>query len=84
MKTVAATEAKSKFSELLSDVERGETVRITRHGKTVARLEPGRDEDERQFRAKEAVERFQAWRKTLPKTDVTVEEILEWRDEGRK
>ncbi|HEU4987388.1 MAG TPA: type II toxin-antitoxin system prevent-host-death family antitoxin [Rhizobiaceae bacterium] len=83
MKTVQATEAKAKFSALLSDVERGETVCITRHGKVVARLEPGDGGDKRQ-RAREAVARLKAWRKTLPKTDITVEDILSARDEGRK
>ena len=40
MKSISATEAKAKFASLLSDVERGETVEITRHGKTIARLSP--------------------------------------------
>ena len=38
MITVGAFEAKTKLSELLDRVERGEEVVITRHGKTVARL----------------------------------------------
>lgn len=38
MITVGAFEAKTKFSELLDRVERGEEVVITRHGKVVARL----------------------------------------------
>ena len=38
MKTVQASTAKAQFSELLDDVERGETVVITRHGKPVARI----------------------------------------------
>ena len=36
----AASEAEAKFEELLDRVERGETVRITRHGKTIARILP--------------------------------------------
>ena len=39
MKTVGVYEAKAKFSHLLDEVERGECVLITRHGKTIARLE---------------------------------------------
>jgi prevent-host-death family protein len=33
-------EAKAKFSTLIEQVERGEAVTITRHGKTVARILP--------------------------------------------
>lgn len=41
MTVVGAFEARSKLSELLDRVERGEEVTITRHGKVVARLIPG-------------------------------------------
>jgi prevent-host-death family protein len=39
---VTATEAKTKFLALLDEVEKGEDIVITRHGKTVARLGPAR------------------------------------------
>jgi prevent-host-death family protein len=39
-KTVGAYEAKSKLSELLDLVERGKTVTITRHARSIARLVP--------------------------------------------
>jgi prevent-host-death family protein len=38
MKTVAVFEAKSRLSELLAEVEKGEQVTITRHGEPVAKL----------------------------------------------
>ncbi len=38
MKQFAVYEAKTRFSELLAEVERGEQVTITRHGVAVARL----------------------------------------------
>ncbi|MGL4729851.1 MAG: type II toxin-antitoxin system Phd/YefM family antitoxin [Bosea sp. (in: a-proteobacteria)] len=38
MITVGAFEAKTKFSELLDRVERGEEVIVTRHGRRVARI----------------------------------------------
>ncbi|MEQ1953335.1 type II toxin-antitoxin system prevent-host-death family antitoxin [Mesorhizobium sp. CN2-181] len=82
MKVVQAAEAKAKFSALLSDVERGEIVSITRHGKTIARLVP--PEADEQERRKRAVDRLKAWRKTLPSTGMTVDDILSARDEGRK
>lgn len=47
--TVGAFEAKTKLSELLDRVERGEEVLITRHGKPVAKvsgLKPDRETDE--------------------------------------
>ena len=38
MKSVAVFEAKNRFSELISAVEHGEEITITRHGNPVARL----------------------------------------------
>lgn len=38
MKSVAVFEAKNRFSELVSAVEHGEEITITRHGSPVARL----------------------------------------------
>jgi prevent-host-death family protein len=39
---VTATEAKAKLLALLNDVERGEEIEITRHGRTIARITPAR------------------------------------------
>ena len=44
---VGAYDAKTQFSALLDRVERGEEVRITRHGRPVARLVPEREVDKR-------------------------------------
>jgi len=41
MKFVGAREANQKFSKLLAEVEEGETVVLTKHGREVARLVPG-------------------------------------------
>jgi prevent-host-death family protein len=41
-KRVSATEAKAHILALLDDVEGGEEVEITRHGRLVARLVPAR------------------------------------------
>ncbi len=38
MRTVAIVEAKNRFSELLSAVEQGEEITITRYGSPVARI----------------------------------------------
>jgi prevent-host-death family protein len=40
MRTVSSYEAKTKLPELLRDVEKGERIVITRHGKPVAELSP--------------------------------------------
>ena len=43
MKTVNLAHAKAHLSELLDQVEQGETVEITRHGKAVAQIvSPGK------------------------------------------
>ena len=82
MKTLQFTEAKARLSEVLDEVERGEVIDITRHGKTVARII--RPEDDDRMRKLEAVRKLQEWRKTLPRTSITIEDILSARDEGRK
>ena len=41
-KTVTATEAKAKILALLDEVEAGEEIEITRHGRLVARLVPAK------------------------------------------
>ena len=40
MKAVTSTEFRRKFFSLLDDVENGERVLVTRHGKVVAELAP--------------------------------------------
>jgi prevent-host-death family protein len=80
MKQIQASIAKAKFAELLDQVERGETIEITRHGRTVARLVP--DEEARRERARLAIEKIKEMRKNGPRA--TIAEILAWRDEGRR
>jgi prevent-host-death family protein len=80
MRTISATDLKAHVSAILGDVERGETITITRHGKVVARLTPGR-QDATQSTIGARIEEF---RRSLPRTGITVEDILEMRDEGRE
>ena len=79
MREVQASEAKTHLPQLLDDVEAGETIVITRHGRPIARLVP--DEAQRNADAAAAVEAIRALRKG---GRVTVEEILSMRDEGRR
>lgn len=62
MSTVNARTANQTFSRLLADVERGETVIITKNGRVVAELRP-RSEDRRRDPAWAAA--FDAMRATL-------------------
>ena len=39
---MTATEVKSKLLAILDEVEHGEEIEITRHGRTIARLSPAR------------------------------------------
>lgn len=80
MRTVQASEAKTNLLRLLDDVEKGETIAITRHGKVIAQLSPERDM--RQAEIAETIAKIKEFRKTMPR--VTLEEILQWRHEGHK
>lgn len=82
MRRVAATDAKAHLAELLRAVEHGETVAITRHGKTVAHLSPPASSDDNARKA--AVERLRAWRRRRPPVGLTTSEILELMREGRR
>jgi len=89
MITVGAFEAKTKFSELLDRVERGEEVVITRHGKAVARMRadvPMDAEAERKAKAAEILAEFERIREMLRAKGVSfsVEDIISARDEGRR
>jgi prevent-host-death family protein len=46
MKSLSFTEFRKKASEILSLVEKGETVRVLRHGKAIAKIIPA-DTDEK-------------------------------------
>ncbi len=80
MKQIQASVAKAQFAELLDEVERGETVVITRHGKPIAQILPN-EEAVRQRRGR-AIERMLELRKTTK--PATIEEIIEWKNEGRR
>jgi prevent-host-death family protein len=75
-----ASEAKAKWAELLDEVERGRTIRITRHGKTIARVVP--EADGRAAEVAEAIERLKALREKTRKAPLA--EILASRHEGHR
>lgn len=81
MLTVGAFEAKTKLSELLDAVERGEEVTITRRGEPIAKLvavKPVRTRDE----IKALIEEIKETRKGITLGgEVTIKELIE---EGRR
>ena len=79
MKTVGTFEAKTHFSTLLEQVERGEEITITRHGKAVARLVPLRAAD--RGRLEDTVARLKAFRRGRRLGEVSAKALIE---EGRR
>ena len=77
---VRASEAKTHLARLLDDVERGETIIITRHGRAIARIVP--ETHRRQQEIDRALADIQELRKHTGK--VSIEEILALRHEGHK
>ena len=73
-------EAAPEFGGLLDEVERGETLIITRHGRRIARIVPEAD------RRQEEIDRSMANIRELRKRTgrITLSELLSARDEGRK
>lgn len=78
MRDIQASDAKTHLPQLLDEVERGETVRITRHGRPIARLVP--EADRRQAEIDKAIANIKVLRRHTGK--VTVDEILSARHEG--
>lgn len=80
MTTVGAFEAKTNLSALLERVAQGESFRITRHGKPIARIVPDEPESATQNLSEviEAIREFRSGRKIKP------EEIRSFIDEGRR
>lgn len=80
MREIQASEAKTHLPQLLDDVERGETLIITRHGRRIARLVP--EIDRRQEETDKALAGIRQIRSRSG--PVTVQDLLSARDEGRK
>jgi prevent-host-death family protein len=80
MREVQASEVKTHLTELLDEVERGETLVITRHGRPIARIIP--ETQGRKMEFDKAIENMKALRKRTAK--VTVDDILSARHEGHK
>ncbi len=84
LQEVQASVAKTHFSQLLDEVEHGQTIVILRHGKPVARIIP--DEEGRQQRRKEALESIGKLGAEIAKRNgpISIEEIISSIHEGHK
>jgi len=78
MRQVGVYDAKTQLPRLLDEVERGETITITRHGKPVARLVPV---GARHRSASEAIEALLAFRAEHTLDGLEVRDLIE---EGRR
>jgi prevent-host-death family protein len=79
MRTIQASEAKTKFLSILDEVERGASIIVTRHGKPIARIVP--EAEVNRERVEQAMAGMRALRERVGK--LSLEEILSARDEGR-
>ncbi len=81
MKHVSLSDARANIAELLDEVERGETLQISRDGEAATAAPPEDDEALRE-KQRQAMRDLMELRKSAG--PATVEEILAWRDEGRR
>ena len=80
MREVGAFEAKNTLSALLDEVERGEEVTITRHGREVARLVPPKGVVSRDA-ARKAAERIRQMRRGVTLRGIRPKDLI---NEGRR
>jgi prevent-host-death family protein len=81
--TVGAFEAKTHFSQLLAEVEKGNIIHVTRRGKAIAIISP--EGSVREKTSKNALDRLSKRRQIVIKREkITSKDILDYRDEGRK
>ena len=80
MREVQATEIEARLTTLLDEVERGETIVITRDGKPIARIVP--ETTSRQVDTAHALAEIEEFRKTMPR--IPLKDILSGRHEGHK
>jgi prevent-host-death family protein len=81
---VQASAAKTHLPQLLDEVERGETIIITRRGRRIARIVP--ETERRRQEIDEAIEDIKKLGKEIRKRnpDLTIEELLSSIHEGHK
>jgi prevent-host-death family protein len=79
MQTMGAFQAKTYFSSLLEQVEKGEQIIITKHGRPVARLVPTTGINQEKIKA--VIQRFKKMAQSHTLGGLDWKQL---RDEGRK
>ncbi len=79
MRQVGVYEAKTHLPRLLNEVEQGESITITRHGRPVARLVPVPEARKRSVA--DAIAAIEEFRKGNRLDGITIRELI---DEGRR
>jgi len=79
MRTIGSYELKTHLSEILDEVEHGQSVIVTRHGKPIAKIVP--DAAAAQDRTKLAVQSLLAFPRTRLPTGMTIRSLIE---DGRR
>ncbi|MDN3565105.1 type II toxin-antitoxin system Phd/YefM family antitoxin [Paeniroseomonas aquatica] len=84
MREIQASEAKTHLPRLLDEVERGETIIITRHGRAIARIVP--EVSRRRAEIDRAVTDLRALRASIAERGVSLswDELKRFRDKGRR
>lgn len=80
MREVQASEAETHLPQLLDEVERGETIIITRQGRAIARIVP--EAVPRLQEIDNAIESIRALRKRTEK--ITLDDLLSARHDGHR
>lgn len=80
MREIQASDAKARLAQLLAEVERGETVVITRHGRPIARLVP--EPQGREAHVQRVLDELEAFRRTMPA--MTLDDLLSARHRGHR
>jgi len=80
MREIQASDAKAHLPQLLDDVERGETLIITRHGRPIARIIP--ESHRRQEEMDRAIVSIRAIRSRTG--NIALADLLSARHEGHK
>ena len=84
---IPISEFKDRASELVAAVERGEELVITRHGKPAAKVVAVPPEDiDRRERVMAAFDKLATMRAAMRAEgrSVTMQEIIAWKNEGRR
>ena len=80
MREIKASDAELRLPQILDEVERGETVVITRPGRAIARIVP--EQQRRQDEIEKAIDAIRALRARTGR--ITTEELLSSRHEGHR